>query len=80
MFGLAAGSRWAGSTAAIRNRPLFAYGILEGAIGAYAVLFPLLVNPTSRIRASQIRKLLQIKARPQKVCTTPAWLARPGLR
>jgi predicted membrane-bound spermidine synthase len=49
MFGLAAGSRWAGSTAAIRNRPLFAYGILEGAIGAYAVLFPLLVSLVEKL-------------------------------
>jgi spermidine synthase len=44
MFGLAAGSRWAGETHVIKNRPLRAYAVIEGAIAIYAVLFPLLIG------------------------------------
>lgn len=52
MLGLAAGSRWAGTTSMVRNRPLFAYAMLEGAIAAYALLFPWLVVLTERLYSS----------------------------
>lgn len=42
MGGLALGGRWAGRWADTLRRPLLAYGLLEGGIGLYALLIPLL--------------------------------------
>lgn len=49
MLGLAAGSRWAGSTRLVTRRPLLAYSFQEGAIALYACLFPLLVIGAERV-------------------------------
>jgi spermidine synthase len=44
MLGLAAGSRWAGTSCFLRNKPLETYVYLEAAIALYALAFPLLAS------------------------------------
>lgn len=44
MLGLAAGSRWGGSSRWLRNNPLATYAWLEAGIALYALAFPTLVD------------------------------------
>jgi spermidine synthase len=57
MFGLAAGSGWAGSASAVRKRPLMSYGLLEAAIAVYALLFPGLVIVAEKLYSSVFSQL-----------------------
>jgi len=52
MIGLAAGSRWAGSTKAPSAHPLKAYAVIEVLIALYALCFPLLVVLMERLYSS----------------------------
>ena len=49
MAGLAAGGFLSGRVADRVKKPLFVYGLLEGAIGLYALLYPLLVKAVAPI-------------------------------